>query len=375
MEDLTNDSAVVGERIIGLDLLRILSMLMVILLHILGQGGILDGTVSGSRHYYLAWAMECVCYCAVDCYGLLSGYVSAARRRYRHSKIVLLWLEVVFYSVAYACVFRLISHEYAGKRELLNALFPVMRRQYWYFTAFFALSLLAPVIHGGMRSITARTARLAAALLFLVFCVLPAIFCTDPFHLRGGYSALWLIVLYALGLLLNKGGILKRIAPGWLAAAFFLCTALTFLLTVVFPVSIPRLGTISPLNYTSPTVLLSAVSLLFLLRRLEVRASRLRRLLSRLSGASFGVYILHTNPLVWTFWFRPGVLKGFADAPVWAFPLLAVGAAAAVYLLCFAVDSVRAWVFQKLRLRIRLEKWEESVLRKLGPAENSEKAE
>ena len=375
MGNPTNDSALAGERIIGLDFLRILSMLMVILLHILGQGGILDGTVSGSKHFYLAWALECICYCAVDCYGLLSGYLSAARKRYRHSKIVLLWLEVVFYSVAYACVFRLISHEYAGKRELLNALFPVMRRQYWYFTAFFALSLFAPIIHGGMRSITARTARLMAALLVFVFCVLPTFFCTDPFHLRGGYSALWLIVLYALGLLLNKSGILKRIAPGWLASAFFLCTALTFLLTVVFPVSIPRLGTLSPLNYTSPTVLLSAVSLLFLLRRLEVRSSKLRQLLGRLSGASFGVYILHTNPLVWTFWFRPGVLKGFADAPVWAFPLLAVGAAAAVYLLCFAVDSVRAWVFQKLRLRSRLEKWEESVLRMPDPAENSEKAE
>lgn len=373
MGDSTTDPAAAGGRIIGLDLLRILSMLMVIILHILGQGGLLTGAAPGGPHYYMAWAMECICYCAVDCYGLLSGYLSAARQRYSHGKLVLLWLEVVFYSLAYACVFRLISPDRAGKRELLNALFPVLRRQYWYFTAFFGLSFLVPLIHAGTKSISGKTARLTAALLFLAFCVLPTLFCTDPFQLRGGYSALWLTVLYALGLLLNKSGIPKRSSPACPAAVFSLCTALTFLLTVVFPVSIPRLGTLAPMSYTSPTVLLSAVSLLFLLRRPVVRASKLRRILVRLSGASFGVYILHTNPLVWRFWFRPGVLKGFADTPVWAFPLLVCGTAVAVYLSCFAVDSVRELVFQRLQLRSRLEKWEERILRRLSAEKDPER--
>ncbi len=337
-------------------------MMMIIILHILGQGGILSEVSPGSANYCLAWALECLCFCAVDCYALLSGFLSAHRSRPPYGRLVLLWLEVVLYSALYACVFRLISHEYAGKRELLNALFPVMRRQYWYFTAFFALSFLAPLINAGVRCLDGRMAALTAVLLIAVFSVLPTLLCTDPFNLKGGYSALWLVILYILGALLNKGELHKRLAPSGLVVVFLLSTSLTFLLKVVCPVTIPRIGTLSVMNYTSPTVLFSAISLLFLLGRL--RGKRGRRLLLRLSDASFGVYILHTNPLVWTFWFYPGVLKGCAGFPAWALPLVVVGSSALVYLICFIIDSARAMVFQKLRLQAVLEKAEQWVLKR-----------
>ena len=355
-------------RIIGFDLLRILSMLMVIVLHLLGQGGILSETVEGSPHYYMAWGLECICYCAVDCYGLLSGYLSVGRHRYTHSKIVSLWLEVVIYSTGYACIFRIISPEYAGKRELLNALFPVLRRQYWYFTAFFGLSLFMPILHEGSRYLSKKSARLMLLLLLAVFCIFPTLFCTDPFHFRGGYSTLWLIVLYFFGALLNKSGLIKKLAPGCLAAVFFLCTALTFLLSVVSPVSIPRIGTVTLLNYTSPTVLLSAASLLLMLRELKISRKSVQRMLVRLSGASFAVYILHTNALVWKYWFYPGVLKGFAHLPVLILPCFAVGCSALVYALCFGIDSLRALFFKKVRIHARLEALENRIILKIGSA-------
>lgn len=344
-------------------------MMMVIIQHILGQGGILSEAAPESAHFYVAWALECLCFCAVDCYALLSGYLSARRSRHAFTRLVLLWLEVVLYSVIYACVFRILSHEYAGKRELLNALFPVMRRQYWYFTAFFGLSFLAPVINAGVRTLNRRAAALLAVLVIVVFSVLPTLLCTDPFSLRGGYTALWLVILYILGALLNKTELQKRMAPSCLAAVFLLSTALTFLLKVVFQVSIPLIGTLSPLNYTSPTVLLSAISLLFLLGHLRVRGKKKRRMILRLSAASFGVYILHTNPLVWRFWFYPGVLRGFVNLPILVFPLWVMGCSALVYLLCFTIDSVRAFLFRKLRLRSRLENCEDRILRMLEKGE------
>jgi len=362
-------------RIPGLDLLRFLCMLMVIVLHVLGQGGILNGAAPGSANYYLAWALECLCFCAVDCYALLSGFLSAHRSRPGYSRLLLLWLEVVLYSVLYACVFRIISHEYAGKRELLSALFPVMRRQYWYFTAFFALSFLAPLINAGVQRLERRIAALMAGLLIAVFSVLPTLFCTDPFNMRSGYSALWVVILYILGALLNRGELQRRTAPGCLLVVFLLSTLLTFLLKVVFPVSIPRIGTLSAMNYTSPTVLFSAISLLFLLFHLRVRGEKRRRMLLRLSAASFGVYILHTNPLVWTYWFYPGVLKGFAHVSVWVFPLLVIGSSALIYLLCFIIDSARALAFQKLGLQTALERCEQRLLKLPDSEESSERKE
>ena len=70
--------------------------------------------------------MESFCYCAVDCYGLLSGYLGGGRRR-RRGSLLLLWLEVVFYSRLMLGVFRLCAPEHVDWNKLVYALFPVSR--------------------------------------------------------------------------------------------------------------------------------------------------------------------------------------------------------------------------------------------------------
>ena len=63
------------ERNYGIDLLRIVSMLMVVVLHVLGQGGVLKTSTPLSIGYSVAWILEIAAYCAVNCYALISGYV------------------------------------------------------------------------------------------------------------------------------------------------------------------------------------------------------------------------------------------------------------------------------------------------------------
>lgn len=63
------------ERNYGIDFLRIISMFMIVILHILGNGGILASVQIGSSNYHLAWILEIASYCAVNCYALISGYV------------------------------------------------------------------------------------------------------------------------------------------------------------------------------------------------------------------------------------------------------------------------------------------------------------
>jgi hypothetical protein len=52
-------------------------MLMVVVLHILGQGGVLKTARPLSVEYEIAWFLEILCYCAVNCYALISGYAGS----------------------------------------------------------------------------------------------------------------------------------------------------------------------------------------------------------------------------------------------------------------------------------------------------------
>ena len=59
----------------GIDLLRIVSMYMITILHVCGQGGAMVRIASHPATYYACWLLETMCMCAVNCYGLISGYV------------------------------------------------------------------------------------------------------------------------------------------------------------------------------------------------------------------------------------------------------------------------------------------------------------
>ena len=65
-----------NKRNYGIDLLRIILMYMVCMLHTLGQGGVLDACQIGTIEYKTYWFLEIFSYCAVDGFGIISGYMA-----------------------------------------------------------------------------------------------------------------------------------------------------------------------------------------------------------------------------------------------------------------------------------------------------------
>ena len=63
-----------SERNMGVELFRIVSMLLVILLHVMGHGGVYTYADPLSTNYTVAWFLETVGYCSVNCYAIISGF-------------------------------------------------------------------------------------------------------------------------------------------------------------------------------------------------------------------------------------------------------------------------------------------------------------
>ena len=103
-----------SNRNYGVDLLRVVSMIMVIILHILGQGGVLRQLTDLSVKYSIVWFLEICAYCSVNCYALISGFTGYGRK-FKPSGIVSLWFRVVFYTVVITVIFKLfLSTEVIG---------------------------------------------------------------------------------------------------------------------------------------------------------------------------------------------------------------------------------------------------------------------
>ena len=91
-----NNHSVPSSRNIPLEWLRILSMLMIILLHSIDHSGVLENLTPGTALYYweeFLYAMVQVC---VNCFVLISGYFLVTSK-FQPGKLITLWVEVVFY--------------------------------------------------------------------------------------------------------------------------------------------------------------------------------------------------------------------------------------------------------------------------------------
>ena len=79
------------ERNWGIDMFRIVSMLLVVTLHVMGQGGVLSYSKGINNNF--AWLFEVGAYCAVNCYALISGYVGV-KSKFKYSNIMYsMWIK------------------------------------------------------------------------------------------------------------------------------------------------------------------------------------------------------------------------------------------------------------------------------------------
>ena len=159
------------KRMANLELLRCAAMMMVVVLHYLGKGGLLaDLTkehLSGAE--LTAWLLECFCAVAVNVYMILSGYF-LCMSSFKLSRLIQLYLQVWGYSVLFGLIGALsgvmVETDF-DTHYLLTLLFPVSMEHYWFMTAYVYLYLLLPFVGMAVRRMTKR--QLQIALLILLF--------------------------------------------------------------------------------------------------------------------------------------------------------------------------------------------------------------
>ena len=339
-----------SERNVGLDLLRVVSMLLVVLLHVLGQGGVLGAIdrTAAPDSYNIAWLMETAAYCAVNCYALISGYVGV-RSKFKYSSIIALWLQVVFYTVGFTVLYSFIKPEAVSSGAFFTAFFPVMKRAYWYFSAYFCIFFFIPVFNHVVNTMEKKHLRVTVISIIALFSVIYTISrstvlgsaVADLFVTERGYSPLWLALLYIVGAYISKYRSDFKIHP----SICFLIYTVSVIISWVEKLT-SKTGIL--VSYTSPTILIAALALL--LGFSALKCQKISRIVTFLSPAAFGVFLIHVNPLVWTNLMK-GLFASLADYPAYLMSILVIGAVFTVYAICTAIDLLRHYFFKLLRIK------------------------
>lgn len=335
------------ERIYGLDLLRVLSMLGIVGLHILNQGG--WGAAAGSATQTLfCRTVAAVCYCSVNVFAMLTGYLYADRKTVRWSNLLKLIATVAFYCAATLTVFILLWPElFHGYRRLyLYALFPPFVGRYWYITSYVLLFVLIPYLNAMLRSLQEVQLRRLLLILFLLLSVVSTFGMNDYFKLEDGYSPYWLIFCYLVGayLKLHKNRLPRERIPMWaaiLAMDLLLVVGLWYILgdTTRFPI----------LSYVSPFMVIEAAVLLRIFSSLTLRRETLQKCVVSLSNGAFGVYIIHSHILVFDY-VLADAFSWAGGAGLWGYIGALLAGLSGIYLICWLIDMLRGLLFRWLRI-------------------------
>lgn len=353
------------KRNYGIDLLRLVSMFMVVLLHVLYQGGILTSVHDLTFKGELLWSAEIVCYCAVNCFALISGYVGLFSRN-KKSGIINIWIQVIFYSVGIKLietVLLLAMGKEIAIKSILTSFFPLIYDTNWYFTAYFCLFFFVPFYNHIINTMERKQVKGLIAVIIALFSIVGTIKPNRSWGVELGYSFVWLSSMYIIGAYIAKYKPFENISKKK-SLAFFLGSVLLTIISreALLFITLKMKGTpylgLYFVTYTSPLMIIAAVSLLNVFSKIEIDGIG-KKIIAFLAPTAFGVYIIHTNPVIFDrlLFNRFDFIVQYNAFVVLAF---AIGASVAVFLACALVDKLRILLFKLLRID-KLSCWIEGV--------------
>lgn len=350
------------KRMANLELLRCVAMMMVIVLHYLGKGGLLPELTEENLGAagMTAWLLESFCIVAVNVYMFISGYFLCTSR-FKLSRLIQLWLQLWMYSVVFGLAGALtgvVAETPVDTHFFLTLLFPVNMGHYWFMTAYIFLYLLLPFVGSAVKGMTKRQLQLAVGALLLVFCAGKSIL---PFRLEmdaKGYDCLWYLCVFVAAAYVRRFGIsfLKKRGRGLFL--YVVCCLLAFGGTLTlreFYLGTGSLGRMLGmcLEYNHILPFLAAVGLFGAFGRWNVHG-KIAYVINKIAPYTLGVYLLHENiglRYTWQSWLGAEALKasdarGLAAAGGLA--LWTLAAVLCVFACGIAVDMVRAKLMKGL---------------------------
>ena len=345
------------KRNYGIDLLRIFSMIMIACHHILYHGGLLENAIPFLGTYQAAWLLDIAVCCAVNIYGMISGYVGYGRK-HRISRFLELYLQVLFYTIFTTVFFLFYKPELIDGDVICGAFFPFAYAYrgywaYWYYTAYFCLFFVMPFLDKLIVILDQKEIERLLVALFLVTSLLPTVFNKDFVYTDKGYTFLWLAVLYLAGAYIKKYNIGVREKRYRYLLGFLLCILFVWFVKmeseqISYMISHEYRESTRLNQYVSPFIIFCAMLLVLSFKEFHL-SEKAERIVAFFSAASFDVYLFHDAPLVRTA-FIVGAFTSFLYMNPVIMILSVIGLALVIWFAGSMIGWLRTFIFRLLRV-------------------------
>lgn len=346
-------------RNIGLDLLRSISMLMIVTLHYLAKGGVLWNTTPNTFLWYFVWFIEALCLISVNCYVLISAYFLTDSKQVKMKKVIGLWAEMLFYSVSISVILALAGVPLSIK-DIIYTIFPFLTKSYWFINTYILMYLLHPFINKVVWSINKNEFQRLLIILIVFFSLEQSILPFPEMTLdqTGGYGIIWFVVLYFVGAYIKRYETEYQFLSGKINCVIFFGSGILLLLSrVILSNVLLRFGFDEKYadiwySYNSIPVFVASIAIFLTFLNIEIIHRGSKRLITKMGGATLGVYLIHEqvklHQILWK-----DILKvdKYYNSSVMIINMIVI--VIGVFGICILIEMVRSVIVKKMKEKFR----------------------
>ena len=355
------------ERNAGIDLVRLIGMILIIFNHAMFHGGALakymgyrDGLMK--IYTFIFWHN--------DAYALISGIVGYKTTKY--SNLLYLWLIVFFYSTGIYYYFILNKNYYIKALDYkikYKYFFPVIFNKYWYFTSYFGMYIYLPVINRGIEYLTKSEFKILVLSIFSIFVVWHNYMNQkdDVFLFNKGFSPMWLLSLYLIGAYIGKYNTIHKGIKKYIYCIIYLSI---FLFTCLFYNKILEMdkSDINEINnsfkriillkikenmgdhYNSVAKTIQSVSITLFFINMNYN-KMITKITSFIAPLVFSLYLIHVHPLAQIKILANLFNNESINIPFNKLVILLIYKTIKIFGICIFIDYLRHLLFTVLRIR------------------------
>ena len=331
------------QRSSNIELLRILSMFLVLVLHanFLGIGVPTPEECAATPiNAYFRFFIESLSIVAIDVFVMISGWFGIKPSLKRLCSLL---FQILFFTVSLLLVFCLIKGRSVVTLNSVLRLF-MITKGYWFIKSYLCLFILSPVLNLFVEKASQNTFKWVLIGFFAFQTIYGWTDSAPEFFF--GYSTLSFIGLYLLArylrfypvrILSNR----KICIVTYFAISFFVAFCIWYLMKADFHTkyTLPIV-----FSYINPVLILSSVALLFTFINTDMAHSKV---INWIAISSFAVFIIHTNEFIMPY-YRSAVWFFYSNFSPILRGLLILLFLILVFLSCVLLDKIRLFIWHKV---------------------------
>lgn len=333
-------------RNISIELLRIISMIMIMFHHFAYHGNFEwnfnEVTLPHLWYDFILMGGKV----GVDIFVLISGYflIENTEKLFQPKKLLKFWGQVVFYSIMTYLLSVMLRLNAFEIKQLIKVCLPITYPGWWFASTYFMLYLIHPFLNKLLHGLSKTEYQYLILMMVLCWSIIP----TATTQLFESNSLLWFVTLYGIAGYVNLYGGNQKLQSKHYFSLYFMVLIITYTVSTTFLF----LGTkkeewsthaIDFFEIERLPILLMAITLFMGFVTLKMNY---HKWINMIASATFGVYLIHDSSYIryylWTNIFK---INQYQDSTFLI--LYSILVVFILYVSCTMIDLIRKKLVEK----------------------------